>query len=166
MKIAIILAGVIVVAAAALVAIQPDFLKPASLALVKKSDMFGFAPGMTFEETSKLVTQRRYLCRRGQGQGSYVLECDINGARVTVTSDEIDAQHPIRRVRAELPNPGPQDAAVKSISEQFNAQAIKDARDGWTWIVGRGLKLRFDGGALTLADEAGDARGAKEEAKR
>lgn len=164
MKIAIVLAGVIVVAVAALVAIQPDFLKPASLALVKKSDMFGFSPGMTFEETSKLVTQRRYLCR--QGQGSYVLECDINGARVTVTSDEIDAQHPIRRVHAELPNPGPQDAAVKSISEQFRAQVIKDARDGWTWIVGRGLKLRFDGSALTLADEAGDARGAKEEAKR
>lgn len=164
MKIAIVLAGVIVVAVAALVAIQPDFLKPASLALVKKSDMFGFSPGMTFEETRKLVTQRRYLCR--QGQGSYVLECDINGARVTVTSDEIDAQHPIRRVRAVLTNPGPQDAAVKSISEQFNAQAIKDARDGWTWIVGRGLKLRFDGSALMLADEAGDARGAKEEAKR
>lgn len=168
MKIAIVLAGVIVVAVAALVAIQPDFLKPASLALVKKSDMFGFSPGMTFEETSKLVAQRRYLCRQGQGQdhGSYVIECDINGARVTVTSDEIDAQHPIRRVHAELPNPGPQDAAVKSISEQFKAQAIKDARDGWTWIVGRGLKLRFNGRALTLADEAGDASGAKEEAKR
>lgn len=164
MKIAIVLAGVIVVAVAALVAIQPNFLKPASLALMKKSDMFGFSPGMTFEETSKLVTQRRYLCR--QGQGSYVIACDINGARVTVTSDEIDAQHPIRRVHAELPNPGPQDAAVKSISEQFKAQAIKDARDGWTWIVGRGLKLRFDGSTLTLADETGDARGAKEEAKR
>lgn len=164
MKIAIVLAGVIVVAVAALVAIQPDFLKPASLALMKKSDMFGFSPGMTFEETSRLVTQRRYRCR--QGQGSYVLECDINGARVTVTSDEIDAQHPIRRVHAELNNAGPQDAAVKSISEQFNAQATKDARDGWTWIVGRGLKLRFDGSALTLADEAGDTRGAKEEARR
>ncbi|WBL82274.1 hypothetical protein I3J27_18245 [Bradyrhizobium xenonodulans] len=162
MKIAIVLAGVIVVAVAALVAVRPDFLKPASLALVKKSDIFGFSPGMTFEETSKLVTQRRYRCR--QGQGSYVLECEINGARVTVTSDDIDAQHPIRRVHAELTNPGPQDEAVKSISEQFNAQAIKDARDGWTWIVGRGLKLGYDGSALTLM--AGAEAAGKEEAMR
>ncbi|MFK4523097.1 hypothetical protein ABIF90_001078 [Bradyrhizobium japonicum] len=58
MKIAIVIAGLIVVAVAALVAIQPEFLKPASLAQVKKSDIFGFSPGMTFEETNKLVTQR------------------------------------------------------------------------------------------------------------
>jgi len=151
MKIAIVLAGVIVVAVAALVAIQPDVLKPASLALVKKSDIFGFSPGMTFDETSKLVTQRRYRC---QGQSSYVLACEVNGAKVTVTSDESDAQHPIRRVHAELTNPGPQDAAVKSISGQFNAQADKDGRDGWIWIVGRGFKLSYDGSALTLVDEA------------
>ncbi|WP_441235996.1 hypothetical protein [Bradyrhizobium sp. 930_D9_N1_4] len=155
MKIAIVIAGVIVLAAAALVAIRPDFLKPASLALVKKSDIFGFSPGMTFDETSKLVTQRRYRC---QGRSAYVLDCEVNGAKVTITSDETDALHPIRRVHAELINPGSQDAAVKSISEQFNAQAVKDAREGWTWTVGRGLKLSYDGSALTLADEAGQAK--------
>src|SRR5688572_17112400 len=82
MKVAIVLAGLVVVAVAAIVAIQPRFLKPASLAGVKKSDMFGFSPGMTSDETTKLITQRRYLCR--QGRGSQPLECEINGAKVTV----------------------------------------------------------------------------------
>jgi hypothetical protein len=163
MKIAIVIAGLIVAAVAALVAIQPSFLKPASLALVKKSDIFGFSPGMSFEETSKLVNQRHYLCRRGRN--SYTLECEINGAKVTVDTDEADASHPIWRVNATLNNPGAQDAAVKSISDQFNAQAIKD-RDGWTWIVSRGLKLSYDGLALNLMDEAAEARLRKEEAKR
>ncbi|AHY50779.1 hypothetical protein [Bradyrhizobium japonicum] len=164
MKIAIVIAGLIVVAVAALVAIQPEFLKPASLAQVKKSDIFGFSPGMTFEETNKLVTQRHYRCR--QGRGSYILECEINGAKVTVYNDDVDASHPIRRVNAALNNPGPQDAAVKSISDQFNAQPTRDAGDGWTWIVGRGLKLSYDGSALKLVDEAWDNRLRNEEAKR
>ncbi|MCK1541637.1 hypothetical protein IVB12_06495 [Bradyrhizobium sp. 179] len=163
MKVAIVIAGLIVVAIAALVAIQPSFLKPASLALVKKSDIFGFSPGMTFDETSKLVSQRRYLCR--QIRGSYTLECDINGAKVTVHSDEADVRHPIWRVHAELTNPGPQDVAVKSISDQFNAQPAKD-REGWTWIVGRGLKLSYDGLALKLEDGSAEARLRKDEAKR
>ncbi|UPK23722.1 hypothetical protein [Bradyrhizobium sp. 195] len=163
MKVAIVVAGLIVIVVAALVAIQPSFLKPASLALVKKSDIFGFSPGMTFDETSKLVSQRHYLCR--QSRSSHTLECDINGAKVTVDSDEADARHPIRRVNATLNNPGSQDTAVKSISDQFNAQAIKD-REGWTWIVGRGLKLSYDGLALNLVDEAAGARLRNEDAKR
>jgi hypothetical protein len=163
MKVAIVIAGLIVVAVAALVALQPSFLKPASLAVVKKSDIFGFSPGMTSEETSKLVSRRHYLCR--QGRNSYTLECDINGAKVTVDSDEADPSRPIWRVNATVNNPGPQDAAVKSISDQFNAQAIKD-RDGWTWIVGRGLKLSYDGLALSLVDEAAEARLRKVDAKR
>ena len=86
-------------------------------------------------------------------------------AKVTVDSDEADARHPIRRVNATLNNPGAQDTAVKSISDQFNAQAIKD-REGWTWTVGRGLKLSFDGLALNLVDEAAGARLRNEDAKR
>lgn len=163
MKVAIVIAGLIVVAVAALVAIQPSFLKPASLALVKKSDIFGFSPGMTFDESSKLVSQRHYLCR--QGRGAYTLECDINGAKVTVDSDEADARHPIWRVNAVLNNPGAEEAAVKSISEQFNAQAVRE-RQGWTWIVGRGLKLSYDGLSLDLVDEAAEARLRKADAKR
>lgn len=163
MKVAIVIAGLIVVAVAALVAIQPSFLRPASLALVKKSDIFGFSPGMTFDETSKLVSQRRYLCRRGHD--SYTFDCDINGAKVSVDSDETDARHKIWRVKAELNNPGAQDAAVKSISDQFNAEAIRE-REGWTWIVGRGLKLSYDGLALNLVDEAAEARLRNKEVKR
>jgi hypothetical protein len=163
MKVAIVLAGLVVVAVAAIVAIQPSFLKPASLAGVKKSDMFGFSPGMTSDETTKLITQRHYLCR--QGRGSQPLECEINGQKVTVYSDDADANRPIWRVNAELNNPGPQDAAVKSISDQFNAQAIKE-REGWTWIVGRGFKLSYDGVALTLVDEAAEARLRQGNAKR
>ena len=162
MKVAIVIAGLIVVAVAALVAIQPSFLKPASLALVKKSDIFGFSPGMAFDETTKLVSQRHYLC---QGRGAYTLECDINGAKVTVDSDEADPRHPIRRVNATLKNPGAEEAAVKSISEQFNAQAVRE-REGWTWIVGRGLKLSYDGLSLNLVDEAAEAKLRKTDAKR
>ena len=169
MKIAIVVAGLLVVAAAVLVSVQPGFLKPASLALVKKSDIFGFSPGMTFDETNKLITQRRYRCR--QLRDSYVLECAVDGAKVTIFADDVDPgnpdpKHPIWRVIAELNNPGPQDAAVKSISDQFNAQPTRDARNGWIWTVGRGLKLSYDGAALKLVDEAEEIRRGKQEAKR
>ncbi|WP_314950859.1 hypothetical protein [Bradyrhizobium cosmicum] len=164
MKIAIVIAGLIVVAAAVLVTVQPGFLKPASLALVKKSDILGFSPGMTFEETNKVVTQRRYRCR--QLRDSYILECEVDGAKVTIFSDDVDPKHPIWRVNAEVNNPGPQDAAVKSISDQFNAQPTRDAREGWIWTVGRGLKLSYDGAALKLVDEAEEIRRGKQEAKR
>jgi hypothetical protein len=169
MKIAIVVAGLIVVVAAVLVAVQPGFLKPASLALVKKSDILGFSPGMTFDETNKLVTQRRYRCR--QIRDSYVLECAVDGAKVTIFADDVDPgnpdpKHPIWRVIAELNNPGPQDAAVKSISDQFNAQPTRNARNGWIWTVGRGLKLSYDGAALKLVDEAEEIRRGKQEAKR
>ncbi|MGT2436410.1 hypothetical protein ACU4GH_11480 [Bradyrhizobium betae] len=164
MKIAIVIAGLIVVAIATLVAIQPGFLKPASLALVKKSDILGFSPGMTFEETTKLVTQRRYRCR--QLRDSHTLECAVDGAKVTVDSDDVDDRHPIRRVTAELNNPGPQETAVKSISDQFNAQPTRDAREGWIWIVGRGLKLSYDGAALRLVDEAEEAESSKPGSKQ
>jgi hypothetical protein len=164
MKIAIVVAGVIVVAAAVLVAVQPSFLKPASLALVQKSDILGFSPGMAFDETNKLITQRRYRCR--QLRDSYVLDCAVDGAKVSIFSDDVDPKHPIGRVNAELNNPGPEDAAVKSISDQFNAQPTRDAREGWIWTVGRGLKLSYDGTALKLVDEAEDIRRGKQEAKR
>ena len=164
MKIAIVIAGLIVAAIAALVAIRPGFLTPASLALVKKSDILGFSPGMTSEETNKVVTQRRYRCR--QLRDPSILECAVDGTKVTIDSDAIDARHPIWRVTAELSNPGPHEAAVKSISDQFNAQPTQDAREGWIWIVGRGLKLSYDGASLKLVDEAEEARRSKGEAKR
>src|SRR6478735_10717651 len=106
MKIAIVVAGLIVVAAAVLVSVHPSFLKPASMALVKKSDILGFSPGMTFDETNKLVTQRRYRCR--QIRDSYVLECAVDGAKVKIFSDDVDPKHPIWRVNEELNNPGPE----------------------------------------------------------
>ncbi len=97
---------------------------------MKKSDIFGFSPGMTFDETSKLVRSTplslppgprllhlrlRYQRRQGYGR----------------QRRELDARHPIWRVKAELNNPGAQDAAVKSISDQFNAEADQGrARDG------------------------------------
>src|SRR4051794_10333507 len=96
MKIAIVVAGLIVVVAAVLVAVQPGFLKPASLALVKKSDILGFSPGMTFDETNKLVTQRRYRCR--QIRDSYVLECAVDGAKVTIFADDVDLGIPIPNI--------------------------------------------------------------------
>ncbi|MBB4367757.1 hypothetical protein GGD63_000526 [Bradyrhizobium sp. cir1] len=164
MKIAIVVAGLIVVAIAALVAIQPGFLRPASLANLKKSDILGFSPGMTFEETNKVITQRRYRCR--QLRDTFTLECAADGAKVTIDSDPADARHPIWRVHAELSNPGPQDATVKSISDQFNARPTKDARKGWTWIVGRGLRLSYDSAALTLVDEAEEARRGKDGSRR
>ena len=179
MKIAIVVAGLLVVAAAVLVSVQPGFLKPASLALVKKSDIFGFSPGMTFDETNKLITQRRYRCR--QLRASYVLECGVDGAKVTIFADDVDPgnpdpRHPIWRVNARrdgrlIKDPRRQDAAstdaaVKSISDQFNAQPTRDVREGWTWTVGRGLKLSYDGAALKLVDEAEEIRRGKQDSKR
>ncbi|TPQ34275.1 hypothetical protein C2U70_17365 [Bradyrhizobium guangdongense] len=163
MKLAIVVAGLIIAAAAALLAIRPDILKPASLAHVQKSDIFGFSPGMTAEETGRLITQRRYLCR--ENRETFTLECAVNGAKVTVDTDAVDPRHPVWRVNAELSNAGPDDAAVKSISDQFNAQPAKDAQ-GWQWIVGRALKLTYDGNALKLVDEAAEKRLREEDAKR
>jgi hypothetical protein len=135
MKIAIVVAGLIVVVAAVLVAVQPGFLKPASLALVKKSDILGFSPGMTFDETNKLVTQRRYRCR--QIRDSYVLECAVDGAKVTIFADDVDPgnpdpKHPIWRVIAELNNPGPQDAASnRSPTSSTPSQPGTPGTDGY-----------------------------------
>ena len=151
MKVAIVIAGLVIVAAAALLMIRPDFLKPASLALVQKSDILGFSPGMTSEETGRLITQRHYRCR--EIRETYVLECVANGAKVTISNDPVDPRHPAFRVNAELSNPGPEEAAVKSISEQYNAQPVRGP-EGWTWTVGRGLKLTYGGGTLKLVDEA------------
>ena len=58
MKIAIIIAAILVAAWAAVLAIRPDLVRP-TLAQ-KKSDIYGFAPGMTLEEVNKLITQRKY----------------------------------------------------------------------------------------------------------
>lgn len=156
MKIAIVIAGAIIVVVAALVAIRPGFLKPASLASVTKSDIFGFSPGMTFEETTRLVTQRRYRCR--QMRESHRLDCAVDNARVTIDSDEAAASHPIWRVTAELNDPPSPESAVKSISDQFNASPTLNGREEWIWIVGRGLRLSYDGHVLKLVDEAAEAR--------
>lgn len=163
MKFAIVGAGLIVVVAAALLMIRPVVLKPASLARVQKSDILGFSPGMTSEETGKVITQRHYRCR--EIRESFTLECAVNRAKVTVYTDAVDSRHPAWRVDAELNNPGTEDAAVKSISEQFNAQPTKDAQ-GWRWTVGRGLKLTFAGSTLTLVDEAAESRLHDEGTKR
>lgn len=153
MKVAIVIAGLIIAAAAALLMIRPDFLKPASLASVQKSDILGFSPGMTSEETGKVITQRHYRCR--EVKETFVLECAANGTKVTVYNDPVDPRHPAFRVNAELSNQGPEDAAVKSISDQYNAQPRKGPQ-GWSWTVGRGLKLTYDGNTLKLVDEAAE----------
>jgi hypothetical protein len=102
MKIAIVVAGVIVVAAAVLVAVQPSFLKPASLALVQKSDILGFSPGMTFDETNKLITQRRYRCRQlraiAAATAAYLL---MRASR----RDNQHREHGMRRVHVDRPRP-------------------------------------------------------------
>ena len=156
MKIAIILAGLLIAVAAAFLSFSPASLRPADLAVVKKSDIFGFSPGMTFEEVNKLVTQRRYRCR--PHNNAYTLECSINSAKVIVFNDDASDKHPVWRVNAELENPGPEEAAVKAISERYHAQSTKDAKGRWVWVVGRDYKLTYDGTTLILVDEVEERR--------
>ena len=147
MKIAIIIAAILVAAWAAVLAIRPDLVRP-TLAQ-KKSDIYGFAPGMTLEEVNKLITQRKYRCRPPQ---DYVIECSIDAVKVTIMAEADGSTHPVRRIVAEL---GGRDteATVRSISAQYNAQASKGPNGKWVWTVGSGYKLSYDGTAATLFDE-------------
>jgi hypothetical protein len=147
MKIAIIIAAILVAAWAAVLAIRPDLVRP-TLAQ-KKSDIYGFAPGMTLEEVNKLITQRKYRCRPPQ---DYVIECSIDALKVTLTADGDGGTHPVQRIAAEL---GGRDteATVRSISAQYNAEATKGPDGKWVWTVGSGFKLSYDGVAVTLSDE-------------
>ncbi len=55
MKIAIVVAAILLAAWAAVLAIRPDLFRPA---LVRKSDIYGFVPGMPLEDVNKLITQQ------------------------------------------------------------------------------------------------------------
>ena len=144
MKIAIVVAAALVVAFASLIALRPDLFRPTA---VKKSDIFGITPGMSLEETNKLITQRRYRCR--PLSEPYVTECTIDGAKVTITADTANDAHPVARIAAELA-PGRDSATVaRAISDQYNAEPTKTAK-GWAWTIGPGYRLSYDGAAITL----------------
>jgi len=147
MKIAIVVAAILVAAWAALLAIRPDLVRPALAQ--KKSDIYGFVPGMTLEEVNKLITQRKYRCRPIQ---DYVIECSIDALKVTITAEGEGNTHPVRRIAAEL---GGRDAAatVRSISAQYNAEPAKGPDGNWVWTVGSGFRLSYDGTAVTLFGE-------------
>ena len=148
MKIAIIIAAILVAAWAAVLAIRPDLVRP-TLAQ-KKSDIYGFAPGMTLEEVNKLITQRRYRCRPPQ---DYLIECSIDAVKVTIAAEADGNTHPVQRIAAELRAGRDSEAAVRSISEQYNAEPAKGPKGNWVWTVGHGFKLSYDGAAITLYDE-------------
>ena len=82
MKIAIVVAAILVAAWVSILTFRPDLVRPAQ---AKKSDIYGLAPGMTLEEVDKLITQRKYRCR--QVQDSLVVDCNIEGNRVSVALD-------------------------------------------------------------------------------
>ena len=56
MKIAIVLIALLLAAFAATLAVRPDLFRPAQ---VKKTDIYGFVPGMTLEEVNKLIALDR-----------------------------------------------------------------------------------------------------------
>ena len=81
MKIAIVVTAVLVAGWAAILAIRPDLVRPA---MARKSDIYGFAPGMTVEDADKLITQRKYRCR--QAPEALLVDCNIDGIRVSLCS--------------------------------------------------------------------------------
>jgi hypothetical protein len=153
MKIVIVLAAICLAAYAALLAIRPDLFRPA---LVKKTDIYGFVPGMPLEDVNKLITQRKYRCR--QLPDAYVVDCNIDGAKVAIAVEGASERHPVQRITAELA-PGRDPAAtVRAISEQYGAQASKALDGKWVWPIGSRFKLSYDGTAVTLFDESQSAK--------
>jgi hypothetical protein len=148
MKIAIVLTALLLAAFAATLAMRPDLFRPA---LVKKSDIYGFVPGMTLEEVNKLITQRKYRCR--QLPDAYVVDCNIDGAKVAITVEGASERHPVQRITAELAPGRDPVATVRAISEQYQAQAAKAPDGNWVWPVGSRFKLSYDGAVVTLFEE-------------
>ena len=148
MKIAIVVAAILVAAWVSILTFRPDLVRPAQ---AKKSDIYGLAPGMTLEEVDKLITQRKYRCR--QVQDSLVVDCNIEGNRVSVALDGASDKRLVRRVTAELSSDRGPEATVRAISEQYNAQASKGSNGNWVWPIGPSFKLSYDGAAVTLFDE-------------
>jgi hypothetical protein len=148
MKIAIVVATILLAAWAAVLAIRPDLFRPA---LVKKSDIYGFVPGMTLEEANKLITQRKYRCR--QLPDAHALDCDINGVKTLIAVDSKSDSHRVQRITAELGSSHDQAATVRGISEQYGAQAAKAPDGSWVWPVGSRFKLSYDGTSVTLFEQ-------------
>ena len=155
MKIAIVVAAILLAAWAAVLAIRPDLFRPT---LVKKSDIYGFVPGMTLEEVNKLITQRKYRCR--QLPDAYVVDCNIDGSKVLIAVEGASDRHPVQRVTAEIGAGRDPAATVRAISEQYGAQAAKAPDGKWVWPVGARFKLSYDGAVVTLFEEpaAGTSR--------
>ncbi len=151
MKIAIVVAAILTAAWVAILAIRPDLVRPA---LAKKSDIYGLAPGMTLEEVDKLITQRKYRCR--QVRDSLVIDCDIEGNKVSIALDGASDKRFVRRITAELASDRGPEATVRAISEQYNAQASKAPNGNWVWPIGPRFKLSYDGAAVTLFAEQMD----------
>ena len=148
MKIAIVVAAILVAAWVSILTFRPDLVRPAQ---AKKSDIYGLAPGMTLEEVDKLITQRKYRCR--QVQDSLVVDCNIEGNRVSIALDGASDKRLVGRITAEIASDRGPDATVRAISEQYNAQASKAPNGNWVWPIGPRFKLSYDGAAVTLFDE-------------
>jgi hypothetical protein len=154
MKIAIVVAAILIAAWASILAIRPDLVRPG---LARKFDLYGFAPGMTLEEANKLIAQRKYRCR--QVQDSPVVDCNIEGIRVSIALDGADDKRLVQHITAELGSDRGTEATVRALSEQYNAQASKGPNGNWVWPIGPRFKLSYDGAAVTLFDEqAGNPR--------
>jgi hypothetical protein len=146
MKIAIVVAAILLAAWVSILAIRPDLLRPAS---ARKLDVYGFVPGMTLEEANKLIAQRKYRCRQMQDS----LDCNIEGVRVSIALDGADDKRAIRHITAELGSDRSPEATVRALSEQYSAQASKGPNGNWVWPIGTSFKLSYDGSAVTLFDE-------------
>lgn len=152
MKIAIVVVTVLVAAWAAILAVRPDLVRPAS---AKKLDIYGLTPGMTPEELDKLIAQRNYRCR--QVQDSAVIDCDVSGGRISIALDGTSDKRFVRRITAEIASDRGPEATVRAISEQYNAQASKGPNGNWVWPIGPRFKLSYDGATVTLSDEQPDS---------
>src|SRR5262245_61489685 len=134
MKIAIVISALLLAAFATILGVRPDLFRPAQ---IKRTDLYGFVPGMTLEDVNKLITQRKYRCRQ---LPDYVLDCDVNGIKTLVAVDGTSDKRPVQRVTAELGSSHDQVATVRGISEQYGAQAAKAPDGKWVWPVGARFK--------------------------
>ncbi|TKW78223.1 MAG: hypothetical protein DI543_11550 [Bradyrhizobium icense] len=92
-------------------------------------------------------------------QDSPVVDCNIDGARVSIAFDGAGEKGLIQRITAELGSDRNPEATVRALSEQYNAQASKGPNGNWVWPIGARFKLSYDGATVMLFDEqASNAR--------
>lgn len=119
-----------------------------------KTDLFGFIPGMTHEQTKLVMIDRSYRCRIYKINYS---ECIIDGSKAKlVFSDELQG-NPLVKIYVELPE-GTRDAKlIPSVTAQYGVTPTKDDKGTMVWVLPKGVELKWSD-QLSLIDPVLDAK--------